>query len=136
MIPENFDGSSDPCALASRWVLVLDLTQRLVAMSSQIPGGLTIFSGMRTVAEQEALEAAGRPTAPLDLSTHLSCPATGADVRFTLGAANLELQSRVQFGFWAVANGLRWGGGSPVDPTTGIPSDWQHLDLGPRVLSP
>lgn len=29
-------------------------------------------------------------------------------------------------------NGLRWGGGGPVDDI-GIPVDWNHLDLGPRV---
>jgi len=133
LIPQHFDEDTDPCTIAERWTLVLELAQRLVAMATQIPFGLTIYSGFRTRDEQAALTAAGRPTAPPELSTHLACPAQGADVRMTLGAANLELQSRVLFGHAATMAGLRWGGGGPVNEQTGIPTDWNHLDLGPRT---
>ncbi len=133
MIPESFDGDSDPCALAAKWVLTLELAQRLVVMAGQIPMGLTIFSGRRTEAEQNALREAGRPTADNDKSTHLSCPATGADVHFTVAGANRENRSRVLFGGAAGIAGLRWGGGSPMDSTGIIPTDWKHVDLGPRV---
>jgi len=132
MIPQHFDVDSDRCALA-RWGLEQELSDRLLDMAGNIPFGLTIYSGRRTLQEQEALERAGRPTAPPELSTHLACPSQGADVRFTLGAANLEPTSRVLFGFHAVNAGLRWGGGGSIDPQTGIPSDWNHLDLGPRT---
>jgi len=34
----------------------------------------------------------------------------------------------------AVMNGLRWGGGSRTSvEQAGIPSDWPHVDLGPRI---
>jgi len=44
-------------------------------------------------------------------------------------------------------NGLRWGGGSKSDGeavtkdgriilSAGIPSDWGHVDLGPRRMKP
>ena len=138
MIPQAFHGE-DPqevCDLQRKWSIAPELANRLWRMAQNIPFGLTIHSGMRTEAEQDALRATGRPTAPNDLSTHLSCPATGADVRFTLGAANLEKTSQVQFGYFAVLSGLRWGGGGAIDPATGIPLDWQHLDLGPRLLTP
>jgi len=135
-LPFSFDGSTDPCELSSRWIISLELAQRLVAMASTIPFGLTIYSGKRSESAQNALRAAGRPAADNDKSTHLSCPATGADVRFTTGAANLEPQSRALFGAAAVMAGLRWGGGSPVSIDEPIPSDWNHLDLGPRHQHP
>lgn len=53
-------------------------------------------------------------------------------MKFAVGGANAEVQSRVQFGLAANLAGLRWGGGSTVDDT-GVPSDWNHLDLGPRT---
>ncbi len=133
-LPESFDGSADPCAISRRWGISLNLATRLVMMADNVPFGLQIYSGARTVASQNALRAAGRPTADNDKSTHLSCPATGADVRFTLGAANLEPQSKAQFGFAARMAGLRWGGSdSPVLDALNIPVDWNHLDLGRRV---
>jgi len=132
VIPQHFDADTDPCRLASKWTLENELSFKLVAMASGIPFGLTIYSGFRTAARQAELEAAGRPTAPDRLSTHRACPSQGADVRFTLGAANLELTSRVLFGHHATLAGLRWGGGGPVNDRTGIPVDWNHLDLGPR----
>ncbi len=131
-LPQSFDGETDPCQLSSRWTISLELSRKLVAMATGIPFGLTIYSGMRSAALQDSLREAGRPTAANDRSTHLSCPATGADVRFTTGAANLEPQSRAQFGLAAQMAGLRWGGGGSIGDD-GIPNDWNHLDLGPRV---
>jgi len=87
-----------------------------------------IISGFRTRDEQVRLGRTGRPTAPDELSTHRSCPATGVDV--SLGF----LPTRVMKAIWgriAVLNGLRWGGGGEVDEG-GIPLDWGHVDRGPR----
>jgi len=87
-----------------------------------------IISGARTRWEQMHLGRSGRPTAPDELSTHRSCPATGVDI--SLGS----LPSTEKKRFWGQmveANGLRWGGGSKI--RNGIPSDWQHVDRGPRV---
>ncbi len=87
-----------------------------------------IVSGWRSAGEQLALERAGRPTATEERSTHRSCPATGVDI--SLGAFPSLDQKRF-WGQMVESNGLRWGGGSPVD-SDGIPSDWQHVDRGPR----
>lgn len=43
---------------------------------------------------------------------------------------------KARLGAEATHVGFRWGGGSPVDPETGIPSDWNHLDGGPAVRGP
>lgn len=131
-IPSTFDGDTDPCTISDRWGIDPELASRLVRMADQIPWGLVIFSGARTEAHQDSLRAEGRPTADNDKSTHLSCPATGADVRFAVGAANLERRSRIEFGRAAAIAGLRWGGGGRMDETGIIPLDWNHLDLGPR----
>lgn len=92
--------------------------------------GIQIISGFRTVAEQIELGRQGRPAADPSRSTHTTCPATGIDFRIN-GFVTTLMKAR--FGTIAVMNGLRWGGGSPVDPSTGIPSDWNHVDLGPRT---
>ena len=131
-LPQSFDGESNVCAIAERWGIAVELAFKLVKMAGSIPVGLTIYSGLRSSAHQDQLRREGRPAADNDRSTHLACPATGADVRFTLGAANIESQSRVQFGLAATLVGLRWGGGGPVDSSS-IPVDWNHLDLGPRT---
>ena len=90
---------------------------------------VTITSGFRTRAEQDALGRSGRPTAPDSLSTHRSCPATGVDI--SLGFAPTRTKKAI-WGRIVVFNGLRWGGGGPVDEG-GIPFDWQHIDRGPRA---
>ena len=93
-------------------------------------GTVWIISGYRTAAEQAALGRQGRPAARDDLSTHRSCPATGVDI--SLGA----FPTRAQIATWgriAVMHGLRWGGGGPVDDG-GLPSDWGHVDRGPRQI--
>jgi len=39
---------------------------------------------------------------------------------------------KVTWGNIVLVQGLRWGGGGPVDPDNLIPVDWQHVDRGPR----
>jgi len=122
---------SDPCALAGTWGVEAGVMAR-VFRAAELYTNFTrspvwIISGSRTRLEQMRLGRGGRPAAPDALSTHRSCPATGVDI--SLGT----LPSADKKRFWgqmAQANGLRWGGGSPVDD--GIPSDWQHVDVGPR----
>jgi len=91
-------------------------------------GTVEIISGLRTRSEQLALARRGRPAARDDLSTHRSCPATGIDI--SLGLAPTRIQ-KATWGRIVTFLGLRWGGGSAPDQG-GIPSDWQHVDLGPR----
>jgi len=118
------------CGWVARWGISVDLGVRLLDMQAAFPAVLSIISGRRTDAQQDALRAEGRPTAPNDRSTHLDCPlATGADLTVSVAADNAV---KLAFGLAATQAGLRWGGGSPVDPDTGIPSDWNHVDLGPR----
>lgn len=128
----------DPCEIARRWLVSDELAAKLSAAMRQWERetNLTIevISGYRTDAAQSALTRAGRPTAlSNDLSTHRTCPATGADIR--IGGSPLFHVTPLMKARWgriAVETGLRWGGGSSIDPTTGIPSDWNHVDLGPR----
>lgn len=87
-----------------------------------------VISGFRTQREQERLARAGRPTAPDEKSTHRSCPATGVDV--SLGPFPTNVQKAI-WGRIVTLNGLRWGGGGPVQD--GIPLDWAHVDRGARA---
>ncbi len=111
----------------------MDTMGRVVASAveyeQETRGVVEIISGSRTRAEQTALGQRGRPATRDDLSTHRSCPATGVDV--SLG----PFATRVQKAIWgriAVLNGLRWGGGGPVD-SGGIPEDFGHVDRGRRI---
>lgn len=88
----------------------------------------SIVSGHRTLRLQRCLGQSGRPTADPSRSTHTTCPATGVDVG--IGLAPTRVQKAI-LGRIARLRGLRWGGGSPVDDN-GIPSDWNHFDVGPR----
>lgn len=123
---------SDPCVLSGTWGVDVDIMRRVVG-AAQLYTNFTrspvwIISGFRTRFEQMHLSRSGRPTAPDELSTHRSCPATGVDI--SLGS----LPSHHKKKFWGQmveVSGLRWGGGSQVD-AEGIPSDWQHVDGGPR----
>lgn len=130
------------CAIAHRWGIQYRLLEALTRMAETLPFGIQIISGGRTRAHQDALGARGRPTALFSLSTHAledesGCPreATGADLR-PLVSFSFTPIVRAELGRAAVFAGLRWGGGSTVDPLTGIPSDWQHVDLGPRATHP
>jgi len=124
---------SEPCALASTWGVDDGLMVR-VFKAAELYTNFTrspvwIISGWRSRFEQMQLGRGGRPAARDDLSTHRTCPATGLDI--SLGT----VPSREKKTFWGqmvLANGLRWGGGSEVGQD-GIPSDWQHVDLGPRL---
>lgn len=121
------------CSLGQDWGLSRELSFKLAAVmerwEEETRMGIHVLSGMRTRAEQEALIRAGAPAAPVELSTHTTCPSQGADLGF---AAFVTTTMKGRFGLIVTENGLRWGGGSPVDPSTGIPSDWNHVDTGPR----
>ena len=125
----------DPCELATTWLIDERLAKRIVQaadlflMLERSP--VWVISGHRSALEQRALGRLGRPTAPVGLSTHTSCPATGADI--SLGTLP-SMGRKKLWGTLVQVEGLRWGGGSDLDDH-GIPSDWQHVDLGPRNLS-
>lgn len=120
------------CAFADRWRISFDLASRLVVLSGRLPWRLGILSGYRTDEEQrrELERKQGRNVAPVNRSTHTTCPATGADL-FFVDMSPVDM-TRARFGRAVIESGLRWGGGSRIDPATGIPSDWNHVDLGPR----
>jgi len=124
--------ADDECALAARWGVSADLVRRvnLAAFDyvAETAGTVWIISGFRTAEEQWRLNRTGRPTAPDNVSTHRSCPATGMDV--ALGFAPTRVQKAI-WGRIATMAGLRWGGGGPVDDG-GIPIDWGHVDMGRR----
>lgn len=133
MIPQRIDPDAsieEQCLLGARWKIHPDLLAALMLMADILPFTITIISGHRTKERQAELSKEGRPAAPDELSTHRSCPATGADLMPTVAITNAV---KASLGAAAVAAGLRWGGGSPVDRSTGIPSDWNHVDLGPRA---
>ena len=129
---ETILSDADPCVLAERWSVTFDTMSRVVssAQSYELETALpvVIISGWRSAGEQRSLGRSGRPTAPDELSTHRSCPATGVDV--SLGFAPTRVQKAI-WGRIVTFNGLRWGGGGAVDDG-GIPIDWQHVDRGPR----
>ena len=123
---------SDACQISKEWGIDIEVAEKVVLSADdyfqETRGTVQIISGYRTKAEQDRLMRAGRPTALDETSTHRSCPATGVDV--SLGAAPTRIQKAI-WGRIVTMNGLRWGGGSQVDPG-GIPGDWGHVDLGPR----
>lgn len=130
-LPQTLNGAQ--CfELVERWGISPELAVRLMLMADtfhrRTNSGLRIISGWRSPDEQRELAAEGRPAARDDLSTHRSCPATGADL-----APELAVTPSVKllFGEAAMMSGLRWGGGSPRDGD-GLPTDWNHVDLGPR----
>lgn len=126
---ETVSPETNVCGLANRWTIDVLLATKIVSMTSLLPFKLRLMSGHRTEAQQDELRRQGRPTAAPGVSTHTSCPATGADLTSSIAATKDVKQL---FGAAALQVGLRWGGGSTVDPETLIPSDWQHVDLGPR----
>ncbi len=125
---------STPCILAERWGVELAVVQRVWESAADFEretGGrrVSIISGFRTAEQQRRLGRQGRPTAPDRLSTHRSCPATGVDISIGFNASNFM---KITWGNIVLGNGLRWGGGGPVDPDNLIPLDWRHVDRGPR----
>lgn len=146
-LPEALE-EKDPCDISARWILhlrvaayllllarILSADPRIIALQKGVKLLLVLISGYRTADEQEALAAAGRPAADPSRSTHLSCPATGADIRIEGHMdpfSNAESkQVWLIVGQTAESIGLRWGGGSPRD-SDGFPVDFNHFDLGPR----
>jgi len=124
----------DECQIMVEGGVSQELARKIVRMT-QIFRNVTghdveMISGHRTCRQQMALARAGRPAAACDVSTHTSCPATGADFRLP-GLSDTRVLKSL-FGSSVIQAGLRWGGGSPVDPETNIPSDWPHIDLGRR----
>lgn len=128
-IPQTIHFDTDSCGLAKKWLISQKVAGQLVWMASQLPFEIRIISGFRSRESQEDLIKEGKPAAPVGLSTHCSCPATGVDLLVNVHPAD---QIKIEFGRVAQLAGFRWGGGSPADPVTGIPSDWNHLDLGRR----
>ena len=129
-LPQFIAPHMDPCGLSVRWGIWVGVARRVIEMSGRLEFGISLISGLRTEAEQDGLRAEGRPTADNDVSTHLSCPATGVDLMPQVAVTDVV---KARLGAEGVHAGLRWGGGSRVDPDTGIPSDWNHFDLGPRA---
>lgn len=128
-IPQLITAITDPCDIVRRWTVTPEVAARAVMMTRLVPFDLTIISGYRTPERQQELAREGRPAAPVDLSNHTSCPATALDFRLSVTPTT---EVKQMFGRGAVEAGFRWGGGSPVDPETGVPSDWNHVDLGRR----
>lgn len=129
MIAQLLTPDLDPCMIADRWIIAPELASRLLDMTDRLPFQVQLISGFRDREEQEALIREGRG-APFDVSTHTSCPATGADLWPTIHVTDVV---KAELGAAATYAGLRWGGGSTPDPQTGIPWDWNHVDLGPRA---
>lgn len=124
---------ADVCELAARWGVSLETIERVVSTAESYrteTGGknVRIISGWRSRETQRWLSRKGRPTAPDDRSTHRSCPATGVDISLGLMPTNFM---KATWGRLTLVHGLRWGGGGAV-LESGIPVDWQHVDLGPR----
>lgn len=165
MIPQQIRPGDDPSCLARDWGLSLELADKLVRLSElftpelargRLPARRTalgpgfqieIISGLRSEAEQNALRAQGRPTAANAKSTHLACPATGADLHMVTPPVRHRSAEwaahRFTFGMNVERVGLRWGGDSKREKFPGslfgfkfgtieIPTDWNHVDLGPR----
>jgi len=127
-LPLRVRPETDPCLVMGRFGTSYELSQRLVSMSASLEFPISVISGLRTPRQQQELRDSGRPAAPDDQSTHLSCPATGVDLRVGVAVTDVV---KARLGTEGTRAGLRWGGGSPVD-RSGIPSDWNHFDLGPR----
>lgn len=120
---------TDPCDIVRRWTVEWEVAARLTTMAGMVPFDLSIISGYRSPQQQRELREQGRPAAPVELSNHTACPARAVDMRISVTPTR---SAKAEFGRAAVMAGFRWGGGSPVDDA-GIPSDWNHLDLGRRT---
>lgn len=137
MIPELIDteraaleGDVYACELVERWLIDPRTARALTKGARALEFGVSIISGNRSCEEQEELLEEGRTRATCLTSTHVSCPATGVDVWPSVAPVGAV---KARLGAEMVLSGLRWGGGSTIDPSTGIPRDWNHFDLGPRT---
>ena len=124
--------AGEVCAFRNKWLLHPTLLDKLMRAQAELPFGLKVRQGHRTRAEYEALKRAGRPVTPTyEMSTHAQCPSQGADMDIEIAVTNV---TKALFGSAIVRAGLRWGGrsdGGGIDPETGIPYDWNHVDMGP-----
>jgi len=133
LIPERISPvwtEQELCDFSEHWKISTVLADKLYQLAQRLPFSISIISGYRSRAHQDELRASGRPTAANDVSTHTSCPATGADISVALYP---DAAVKLEVGHQATLLGLRWGGGSP--PTLdrdGVPVDWNHFDLGRR----
>ncbi len=123
------------CALASRWGVTADLAGAVVRAQGELPFDIWIFSGSRGREQQEEVSAT-----PFDRSTHADvevngCPrlSTAVDVLPISPALRIDDVFTAQMGAALTRQGLRWGGGAPVDDR-GIPvaNERWHVDLGAR----
>lgn len=119
---------SDGCDLVERWRIHPTLAARIVQMSERLPFRIGVMSGYRTEAQQDELRREGTGARD-DLSTHRSCPATGAD----LATDDDSWETRVVLGRNAELLGLRWGGGAPRQNGVPVGAEWRHVDLGRRT---
>jgi len=98
----------DSCDLSERWGLELRFSAKLLLAAKDFEAetrrAVEITSGSRTRAEQEALRRSGRPAARDEVSTHRSCPATGADI--SLGFLPVRVHKQI-WGRILFMNGLR-----------------------------
>jgi len=119
------------CALARRLKTDLRVVQKVIMAQRELPFRLQITSAWRSEEHQRRLKEQGYPAADPSVSNHCSCPSTALDLT-PVGVTATDYVKALMGAAFRRA-GLRWGGGSPVDPETGIPSDWVHVDLGPRA---
>lgn len=123
----------DQCELEQQWMIEPALAYRVARVMErwqrEMGTEIRVISGFRTASEQESLRRRGRPAASVDRSNHTVCPARAVDLYIGPLPTNVQ---KLRLGVMVFDEGLRWGGGSPVNPDTGIPSDWNHVDLGPR----
>lgn len=117
------------CNFAAYWGVCLNLAQMVTKMAQDLPFTIQVISGYRSCAQETLLGEQGRPAIACDKSNHTTVPARAMDIWPGVAVTNAV---KAQVGRAATFAGLRWGGGSPADPATGIPSDWNHVDLGPR----
>lgn len=132
MIPERLEpGANDErvTTFARKWGVSCELAAKIHVAADFFPWPVQMVSGYRTPEHQQSLP----DGAPVAVSTHTSCPATGADLQ-VIGFTKSDAPDQVRRAFGAIVQmvGMRWGGGSSTDPRTGFPTDWNHVDLGPR----
>lgn len=116
----------------ARWGIREDIAHKALELGScfRIATGreLYIISGYRSPEKQRELRAQGRPAADPALSNHTVYPALAFDVD---AFPDPTKEQKLLLGQCGLCIGLRWGGGSRLDDN-GIPTDWNHFDLGPR----
>lgn len=132
-VPGPLDLEADVCLFAEHWTISTELAHRIQTMQSHFPFLLSIFSGYRTREHQEQLLRDGQTNLSPDVSTHCSCPATGADLNVDTLVASQYVKNL--FGQAATKAHLRWGGGAPFKDGVPIGKEWHHVDLGPRQNS-